>query len=142
MASLELVWDGIARFVIRSFSTFRQCYNQTSFCHWNQTPYIWGDFCGKAQYVGEYGDPGKITSFSACPKHVTLAYIAPAAIVVPSYNLANLIFGLEKLVKGMQAEGFVSREDAAEWLSVAKSLDEQGLFFASVTGFIVKGIKV
>jgi ubiquinone/menaquinone biosynthesis C-methylase UbiE len=69
-------------------------------------------------------------------------YIIPAAIVVPSYNLANLIFGLENLVKKMQVEGSVSQQDADEWLSVAKSLDEQGLFFASVTGFIVMGKKV
>ena len=69
-------------------------------------------------------------------------YVVPAAIILPSLDLANLIFGLEKLVKKMQVEGIVPQKDAAEWLSVVKSLNEQGLFFASVTGFIVKGIKV
>jgi ubiquinone/menaquinone biosynthesis C-methylase UbiE len=69
-------------------------------------------------------------------------YIAPAAMILPSYDSANLLFGLEKLVNRMQTKGLISQENATQWLNELKLLDSQGLFLASVTGFIVKGKKV
>jgi len=68
--------------------------------------------------------------------------IAPAAMIVPSYDLANLLFGLEKSVNKMLTKGRVFQKDAARWLNEIKLLDSQGLFLASVTGFIVQGKKV
>jgi len=70
------------------------------------------------------------------------ASIALAAMMVPSYDLANLLFGLEKSVNKMPTKGLVSQKDAARWLDEIKLLDRQGLFLASVTGFIVQGQKV
>jgi ubiquinone/menaquinone biosynthesis C-methylase UbiE len=69
-------------------------------------------------------------------------YIAPEAMIFPSYDLANLLFGLEKSVNKMEAKGFISQDDATQWLNELKLLDGQGLFLVSVTGFIVKGKKV
>jgi ubiquinone/menaquinone biosynthesis C-methylase UbiE len=69
-------------------------------------------------------------------------YIAPAAMILPNYGLANLLFGLEKSVNEMETKGLISQKDAAQWLNELELLDGQGLFLASVTGFIVKGKKV
>jgi ubiquinone/menaquinone biosynthesis C-methylase UbiE len=68
-------------------------------------------------------------------------HVAPAAMILPSYDLANLLFGLENSVNKMETKGLISQEGATQWLNELKLLDGQGLFLASVTGFIVKGKK-
>ncbi len=69
-------------------------------------------------------------------------HVAPAAMILPSYDLANLLFGLENSVNKMETNGFISEGEAIQWLNELKLLDAQGLFLASLTGFIVKGTKV
>jgi ubiquinone/menaquinone biosynthesis C-methylase UbiE len=68
-------------------------------------------------------------------------HVAPATVVFMNHALANLILGFEKVANKMQVEGHISQKDAQGWLSDLTHYDSQGLFFASITGFITKGIK-
>jgi ubiquinone/menaquinone biosynthesis C-methylase UbiE len=61
------------------------------------------------------------------------------AVCVDNWQIATYVFGLRALLDQFVSVGGTTAAEASEWWQLSENQAEQGLFFSSMTGFVMRG---
>ena len=62
-------------------------------------------------------------------------------VCVTEWPIASMIWGLDVFARKAAASGVITQDESVEWMADLQTRSQSGLFFSSITGFVVRGRK-